>query len=217
MKLRNLIESKLKRGNYDNLSSCRPKLTELPADMQKKFFGDFNCSDNELTSLKFGPVEIGKKFNCAGNKLTSLEYGPIQVGGSYTCSVNELTSLEHCPSNLIGGFFDCSYNQLTSLAHCPTEVGGDFFCYGNHPLTSLDHINLRLKKISGSFVCYDCNITSSILGLMLIEIGGHIRTNLGDGKDVDVILNRWKNQGRNGVMRCQRDLNDAGYRELAQL
>lgn len=119
MKLRNLIESKLKRGNYNNLSSCRPKLTELPADMQKKF-------------------------------------------------------------------------SVTSIV-------------------------VILKKISGSFVCYDCKITSSILGLMLIDIGSDIITYLGNGRVVDAILNRWKNQGRKGVLGCQRDLIDAGYRELAQL
>jgi hypothetical protein len=52
---------------------------------------------------------------------------------------------------------------------------------------------------------------------MLVEIDGKIVTGLGDGYDVDEILNKWKNQGRRGVVGCQRDLIKAGYRELAQL
>jgi hypothetical protein len=52
---------------------------------------------------------------------------------------------------------------------------------------------------------------------MLIEFGGTCTTELGDGKDVDAILNKWKNQGRKGVLGAQRELLDLGYEELAQL
>jgi hypothetical protein len=52
---------------------------------------------------------------------------------------------------------------------------------------------------------------------MLIEIGGKIGTGLGDGKDVDMISNKWKNQGRKGVLGAQRELLELGYEELAQL
>jgi hypothetical protein len=51
---------------------------------------------------------------------------------------------------------------------------------------------------------------------MLIEIGGEIVTKLGDGEDVDKILNKWKNQGRRGVLGAQRELLELGYAELAQ-
>ena len=44
-----------------------------------------------------------------------------------------------------------------------------------------------------------------------------IITHLGNGKDVDEILNRWKNQGRKGVLGVQRELFDLGYDQLAQL
>ena len=51
----------------------------------------------------------------------------------------------------------------------------------------------------------------------MIEIGGIIKTELGNGTDVDQILNKWKKQGRKGALGCQRELIDAGYKELAQL
>ena len=52
---------------------------------------------------------------------------------------------------------------------------------------------------------------------MMLHIGGEIWSNLGNGSDVDMILNKWKNQGRRGVLGAQRELLDLGYKELAQL
>ena len=147
--------------------------------------------------------------------MTSLEGCPSQVGGNFNCNNNRLTSLEGCPSQ-IGGDFYCSSNKLTSLEGCPSQVGGNFWCHENK-LTSLHNVHKRITKIGGIFVCRNNPIRSHILGLMLVEIGGIIQTWSGNGKDVDEILNRWKNQGRKGVLGCQRDLIAAGYKELAQL
>jgi hypothetical protein len=126
-----------------------------------------------------------------------------------------LTSLEHCPS-AVHGDFSCSHNQLTSLEHCPSEVNGGFWSNFNN-ITSLKDIHKQIKKIGRNFRCHNNPIKSHILGLMLVEIGGGITTWLGDGHDVDKILNKWKNQGRKGALGCQRELIDAGYEELAQL
>lgn len=140
---------------------------------------------------------------------------PRKISGNFYCFDNQLTSLEHCPIE-IGGNFDCSSNQLTTLEFCPSVIGGFFNCYLNR-LTTLKDIHRHVKKIGGRFSGHDNRIKSHILGLMLIEIGGKIGTGLGDGKDVDEILNKWKNQGRKGVLGCQRELIDMGYEELAQL
>ena len=169
-------------------------LTRLPSDLPEKVEGDFNCYDNQLTSLEHCPSEVGGDFSCSYNKLTSLDHGPTKIGGN----------------------FFCSHNKLTSLEHCPSEVGGDFYC-SNNELTSLKDVHRRVQKIGGTFACHSNPIKSHILGLMLIEIGGEVVTKLGDGKDVDVILNKWKNQGRKGALGCQRELIEAGYKDLAQL
>ena len=50
--------------------------------------GFFYCSDNQLTSLKGSPKEVGGSFYCSDNQLTSLEGCPKEVGGSFNCYDN---------------------------------------------------------------------------------------------------------------------------------
>ena len=190
MKLNQLFE--VKYGNGIILS--QRNLTSLPTDLPDRVSGYFFCYDNNLTSLEHCPSEVGGDFYCYSNKLTSLEFCPSHIGGNFLCNENELTSLEHCPSQ-VGGYFVCSHNKLTSLKD----------------------VHMHIKKVDGGFRCYHNHIESHILGLMLIDIGGEIVTRLGDGKDVDAILNKWKNQGRKGVLGAQRELLDLGYDQLAQL
>jgi hypothetical protein len=47
------------------------KLKELPIKFGK-VTGDFDCFDNNLTTLKGGPKEVGGGFFCSYNKLTTL-------------------------------------------------------------------------------------------------------------------------------------------------
>ena len=127
--------------------------------------------------------------------------------------------LTRLPTDLpekITGNFGCIENELTSLEHCPSQIGGNFSCSHNK-LTSLKDVHTHIRKVDGWFICFHNYIESHILGLMLIEIGREIITRLGGGKDVDKILNTWKNQGRKGVLGAQRELLELGYAELAQL
>ena len=172
-----------------------------------------NCIGNKLpTDL---PTTLTGYFNCNNVGITSLEGCPSEVGGGFSCNYNMLTSLEGCPSEVSGGFY-CYENQLTSLEGCPSEVSGEFRCSSNK-LTSLKNIQQQIKSINGNFNCSDNKITSHILGLMLISIGGNISTKLGNETDVDQVLNKWKNQGRKGVMGATKELTDLGYDDLAQL
>jgi hypothetical protein len=118
--------------------------------------GDFDCSNNILTTLYGSPEVIGGRFICASNQLTSMEHCPYVIGGTLNCSYNNLTSLEGLPrvirgtlncsynnlvslqgaSEVVTNIFNCSYNELTSLYNSPIEVGGFFICSYN-PLTTL--------------------------------------------------------------------------------
>lgn len=56
-----------------------------------KVSGDFICSDCGLTSLLFGPKEVGGNFDCSGNKLSkyALSEAPKVVGGDFIWRDNE--------------------------------------------------------------------------------------------------------------------------------
>jgi hypothetical protein len=41
--------------------------------------GNFDCSDNQLTSLEGAPQEVGRDFYCSGNQITSLKGAPRSV------------------------------------------------------------------------------------------------------------------------------------------
>jgi hypothetical protein len=74
--------------------------------------GDFDCSDNSLTSLqgvRFGVVS--GDFSCYENSLTSLVGAPQEVGGDFWCYENSLTSLEGAPQK-VGGGFHCFDNPV---------------------------------------------------------------------------------------------------------
>lgn len=95
-----------------------------------KVTGDFNCSENKITSLEGAPREVTGRFYCYDNRLTSLKGGPSIVGGIYHCPHNRLTTLEGAPEK-VGGDFWCNDNKLTSLKGAPKEVAGDFVCNSN--------------------------------------------------------------------------------------
>ena len=150
-----------------DVSLFRRGLTELPDFSKVKVMGDFNCADNQLTTLKGAPSTVGGDFWCDRNNLTSLEYGPKEVAKEFYCRFNKLTTLKGAPRevgksfycfenqlvSLIGGpekigeDFNCSKNKLRSLEGGPLTVGRDFNCEGNL-LVSLDG---KSEKIGGVF------------------------------------------------------------------
>jgi hypothetical protein len=121
-------------------------LVELPVTFSE-VTGDFDCSNNKLTTLKGCPAGIvGYSFLCNDNHLTSLEGCPDYVGGIFDCSNNELTSLEFAPEETSD--FDCYDNLLTDLKGSPKKTS-DFDCSKNK-LTSLEGHPL---EIYGTFRC----------------------------------------------------------------
>lgn len=134
-------------------------LTEIPEYIQfGVVIGDFNCYNNQLTSLKGCPKEVRLgNFLCHHNQLTSLEGAPKEVGRFFQCSFNQLTSLEGAPEN-VGGSFYCNYNKLTTLKGAPKKVGGHFGCRNNQLIS--------LKGAPRKTRVFDCsyNQLSSLKG-----------------------------------------------------
>ena len=119
--------------------------------------GDFDCSDNNLTSLEGAPQVVGGSFDCSWNNLTSLEGAPQEIGWSFYCHNNKLTSLEGAPQ-VVGENFRCYDNSLTSLEGAPQVVGNNFYCHDNK-LTSLEGAP---RKVGGYFHCHSNNLTSLV-------------------------------------------------------
>ncbi|MCK9475624.1 MAG: hypothetical protein M0R46_06890 [Candidatus Muirbacterium halophilum] len=128
------------------------KLKVLPLKF-RKVSGNFDCNDNQLTTLEGAPQSVGGDFYCTSNQLTSLVGCPQYIGGDFNCSFNKLTSLVGSPQN-IGGNFSCSFNELTSLKGSPQSIGGSFNCSCNQ-LTSLEGAP---KRVSGLFLCNSNNL-----------------------------------------------------------
>ena len=75
--------------------------------------GYFNCSDNNLNSLKGCPEIVKGSFFCDNNKLTSLKYSPKFIKGNFYCENNKLISLEGGPKEVDSYY--CNRNNLKTL------------------------------------------------------------------------------------------------------
>lgn len=106
-------------------------LTELPDLSYVAVTGNFNCSNNKLTSLKGAPCSVGGSFDCSYNEgLDSLAGAPGLVGGNFTCTDVALTSLEACPQrfNLLEsdfGVFSQWNNVPVNLRISPETMAKD--------------------------------------------------------------------------------------------
>lgn len=120
-----------------------------------KILGDFDISDNYLTSLKGCPKKVEGSFNCSLNFLNSLKGGPVSVSNSYSCSNNSLFNLDFIAQNFSDLF--AVGNQIETLGKLPAEISGNFYISSNRTLKSL----VGAPKIIGlDFDCNSCNLKS---------------------------------------------------------
>ncbi len=107
-------------------------LTEIPIPFGQ-INGDFDCSNNQLTSLKNCPFTVMGNLYVSNNQLTSLDGCAQSVGMNFNCSANNLTSLYGGPMK-VGKSYNFSYNTyLKSLGGITTEANG-YTSMGNFKL-----------------------------------------------------------------------------------
>ena len=131
-----------------DLNISKKKLKELPDLTRVRVTGSFDCSHNELTSLKGAPQDVGLHFICYVNKLETLEGAPPEVKGNFWAGRNNLPNLKFSPRK-IGISFTCGRNKIKSLEYWPEEVGLNYSC-GDNDLASFDHAP---AKLGGDFWC----------------------------------------------------------------
>jgi hypothetical protein len=86
-----------------NVFLYKKGLTEFPLTFNK-VTGNFDCGENNLTSLKGSPRWIGGGFYCDHNILTSLEFSPDYVDRDFWCQYNNLTD-NYCITEIKGKFY----------------------------------------------------------------------------------------------------------------
>lgn len=111
------------------------ELTELPITF-RNVFGNFDCCNNNLTTLKNGPYSC-MTFDCSNNKLTSLEFSPDETMDSFFCVRNLLTSLEHSP-DYVSGDFSFGYNPIHNFDGLKTQFEDESIIYfKNTPIANI--------------------------------------------------------------------------------
>ena len=103
-------------------------LTELPNLAGVEVRGDFDCSHNNLTSLRGAPRagQEGSTFNCGYNKIRSLKHLPMQSAGNIygwrriDCNDNQIETLKDLDLNFVWNCaINCANNQLKRLELSP--------------------------------------------------------------------------------------------------
>jgi hypothetical protein len=98
--------------------------------------GNVNLYNKSLSKIPLKFNIVSGNFNCSNNKLTTLEGSPRSVD-HFDCDYNELATLEGGPE-YVDGIFWCSRNSLKTLEGGPEFVRGNFYCE-NNPLTSTEY------------------------------------------------------------------------------
>lgn len=192
------------------------------------FTGDFEIDDDGYVSsdgnvilanmpyngrlpVKFN--QIGRLFNCNDYKVSSLEGFPRKILGPCYFSGNSLTSLEGMPKHFYSSLY-INNNKLTSLVGGPETVNGDFLVHQN-PLQTLD----GLPSVVDGELTFTITKTLPILKVLNVQHVQKIEVfPANDGTDrIGDILNKYKGQGRTGVIRCAAELSSAGFKDNARL
>ena len=79
-------------------------------------YGEFSIASMGLVSLEGCPGIVNGSFDCSHNQLTSLKHAPEDVV-DFDCSHNQLTSLAGCPTT--PGELVCANNLLPDLTSAP--------------------------------------------------------------------------------------------------
>src|SRR5690348_15030600 len=70
--------------------------------------GAFDCGNSHLSTMKGGPVKVGKNFRCTDDpQLTSWDYFPKEIGGNvkiYNTGITSLVGISDAIQKIKGSF-----------------------------------------------------------------------------------------------------------------
>jgi len=155
--------------------------------------GDISVSvDAEFNHLPVTFKKVSGFFNCDNAGLTTLDGCPEEVVGYFSCESNKLTNLIGGPK-IVNGMYFCRENPLTSYNGLPLELDGDLRCdwIENVPMLSL----LKYKNVE----LYSDHTDSALKFYNIFK--------------------KYSGQKplRQAIIKCQRELIDAGLKGNARL
>jgi hypothetical protein len=187
---------------------------KLIKDLQRHFYidGDISVDDQGQITV-IGNVEYIRK-----NEPRMPNFQWQYVSGSFKCRNNKtLQTLLGSPRTVGEGFFCYRNANLLSLEGAPDKVGQQFDCTQCPRLVTLDHLP---SEIGGEFLITYSSTLPVLRGL--VAKGGigftadGFAPQMGNAEKVELIINKYKGQGKMAVFDCQKDLEDAGFPENAR-
>ncbi len=193
--------------------------------------GDITLYNNQLGDLVGCPPIIYKSLRVDQNFITTLVGGPTLIDGEFDCSNNRLTNLIGAPE-YIGDRFLCDENYLTTLDGLNLTRPLKSVSFINNKITSLKGIHNRIPG------CFKIDISDNPIqegGIGLILIPGlqkvlFRQTDVLDPTDFStkkkkrsnfdralLIIYKYLDQGKKGLLQCQEELVNAGLSEFAEL
>jgi hypothetical protein len=152
-----------------------------------------------------------KNLDVKLNRIPSMGRLPVKferVGGAFIVNRMGLTSLEGSPKEIDAGFF-AGDNNLENLLHAPEQVPGHF-SIANNPLTSL--AGWPEQGV------YQCTLTYNdhLPLLRCLQTTDQIHVVNYPPPQINLILNKYKDQGKVGALKAAGELIKAGFKENAR-
>ncbi|WP_419764694.1 MAG: hypothetical protein ACNI28_13000 [Arcobacter sp.] len=135
------------------LSDRLANLSRLPLKFNE-ITGDFDISDNELTSLEGCPSVVKGDFLAFKNEIYSLKGGPKDVQGNYIILKNNISNLKYAPT-IVKDDFICSHNPIDSLEGLNLVQGSIFTNVSLPDIKSQKFVYNKITtyKYAGDLVC----------------------------------------------------------------
>lgn len=163
--------------------------------------------NSRLKSLQGGPQKVNGNFDCSLNRLMNLEHLPMHIKGSISLGGNKLASLNGAPKR-VNGFFFVNHNQLKTLKGVPEYIQEDFDV-SNNPLENLNDWPLHI----GGKVHVSWKPKLPLLKTLTALRGVACE---GAPQQVQIILDTYAGEGKQGAIKAAAELIKAGYKENAR-
>lgn len=137
-----LDDNSVKVDGDVRLSGALENFKKLPINFSE-VNGNFDISDNSLTSLEGSPKKVKGDFLAHKNELYDLKGGPKEVGKNFVILKNNIRSLKYSPS-VVNEDYICSHNPLVSLEGI-VNIGGSIFT--SIKLSTLKYIEFKFHSL----------------------------------------------------------------------